>query len=100
MSPEKILSDILKEWSEVFMRRSMRDFKRFIDESGLSPSQLSTLMHLYYSDDCGVSGLSKHLGITKPAVSQLIERLVKMELLERTENPRDRRIYINLEKFH
>jgi DNA-binding MarR family transcriptional regulator len=91
MTPEKILSNVLYEWAEVFMRRSMRDFKRFIDESGLSPSQLSTLMHLYYSDDCGVSSLSDHLGITKPAVSQLIERLVKMGLLARTENPNDRR---------
>jgi len=48
-------------------------------------------MHLYYSADCGVSGLSDHLGITKPAVSQLIERLVQMGLLLRTENPNDRR---------
>ena len=52
------------EWAEVFMHRSMGDFKRFMDESGLSPSQVSTLMHLHYGRQCGVSDIGQHLGVT------------------------------------
>ena len=35
----KELIEVIHEWSEVFMRRSGRDFKRFMDETGLSFSK-------------------------------------------------------------
>jgi MarR family transcriptional regulator for hemolysin len=35
--------------------------------------------------------LGDHLGITNAAASQLVDRLVNLGLLERTEDPRDRR---------
>lgn len=73
------------------MKRSMRDFKRFMDESGLSPSQINTLMHLYYGGICGVSDIGGHLSITNAAASQMIDRMVTLELLERSEDPNDRR---------
>ncbi len=42
MSPTKILTEVIREWSEVFMHRSMRDFKRFMDETDLSFSQITS----------------------------------------------------------
>lgn len=74
------------------MRRSIRDFKRSMDDWGLSPSQLNAMMRLYHNGHCGVTGLSEHLGISNAASSQLIDRLVKLGLLERTEDPSDRRV--------
>ncbi len=91
MLPAKPLSDVLHEWAKVFMRRSVRDFKRFMDESGLSLSQVTALMRLHHLGDCGVSDLSEHIGISRAAASQMTERLVQMGLLARTENPTDRR---------
>jgi len=91
MSPSKQFSDVLSEWVGVFMRRSMRDFMHSMKDSGLSMPQLSTLMRLYYHAGCGVSEIGSQLGVTNAAASQMIERLVRQGLLERAEDPTDRR---------
>ena len=89
---EKSLSDVMAEWAEVFMHRSFRDFKHFMDEAGLSPSQANALMRLYHGKLCGVSDIGGHLGITNAAASMMVDRLVQMGLLERNEDRRDRRL--------
>jgi DNA-binding MarR family transcriptional regulator len=91
MSPTKELTEVIHEWSEVFMRRSGRDFKRFMDETGLSFSQLNVLMRLYHGGNSGVSDIGEQMGVTSAAASQAIDRLVLLGLIERTEDPKDRR---------
>ncbi len=85
------LSEVLHKWAKVFTRSSMREFKRTMDETGLSPSQLWTLMRLFHHGACGLSLLSEHLGVSRAAASQMTDRLVHLGLLERAENPVDRR---------
>lgn len=92
MLPTKSFSEILHEWAEAFMHRSFRDFKRVMDESGLSPSQINGLMRLYYRGACGVSDIGEHLSISNAAASQMVERLVQLGLLVRTESQEDRRV--------
>ena len=91
MSPTKVLTEVIREWSEVFMHRSGRDFKRFMDETGLSFSQLSVLMRLQHGGSSGVSDIGDQLGVTNAAASQAVDRLVQLGLIERTEDPEDRR---------
>lgn len=91
MTIEGTFTRVLRDWTEVFMHRSMSDFKRFMDDSGLSPSQVSTLMRLHYSGACGVSDIGAHVGISNAASSQMVDRLVGMGLLQRREDPGDRR---------
>ncbi len=91
MSNVKLFSDILQDWTEAFTRRSMRDYKHFLDESGLSPSQLGTLMRLHFGGMCGVSDVGEHIGISNAAASQMVDRMVQMGLLKRAESPDDRR---------
>ncbi len=91
MSPERELTRVLQEWSEIFMRRSGRDFKRCMDDTGLSFSQLMILMRLYHGSKSGVSEIGGKLGITNAAASQSIDRLVNLGLIERNEDPFDRR---------
>ena len=91
MTIEQRFTQVLRDWSEVFMHRSMTDFKRFMNDSGLSASQINTLMRLKYSGACSVSDLGAHVGITSAASSQMIDRLVGMDLLQRSEDPNDRR---------
>ncbi len=85
-------NEVLLEWVDISKRRSMRDFTRWMNECGLSRSQIGALMRLYYHGDCPVSGLGDDLNITTAAASQLVDRLVQMQLLERTERPDDRRV--------
>jgi len=91
MSPTKVFTEVIREWSEVFMQRSMRDFKRFMDISGLSFSQINILMRLVHGGSIGVSEIGEQLGVTNAAASQAVDRLVQMGLIERTEDPEDRR---------
>ena len=91
MSPTNELTEVVHEWSEVFMRRSGRDFKHCLDETGLSFSQFIVLMRLYHGGKSDISGIGEQLGITNAAASQSIDRLVNLGLIERTEDPDDRR---------
>jgi DNA-binding MarR family transcriptional regulator len=83
--------DVLRQWSEVFMGRSMRELSAFMRNSGLSMPQVSLLSRLYYQGQCGVTDIADHLAVTSPAASQLVDRLVQQGLLERNEDPNDRR---------
>jgi DNA-binding MarR family transcriptional regulator len=91
MHSDSSLADNLRSWVEVFMHRSFRDFRRFMEKAGLSHSQVSTLMWLHHQGACGVSEIGEQLGITAAAASQLVDRLLQQGFLERTEDPADRR---------
>ena len=81
----------LTVWSEVFMHNTMRSFLQFAQKTGMSMSQIGALfwvLHKGYSD---VSRVGEELGISTAAASQMLERLVQLELIRRTENPQDRR---------
>ena len=85
-------NQVLRDWSETFMRRSMHDFVQFSKESGLSMTQIHTLFRLHHSGMCGVTEIGDHLGVTHAAASQMVDRLVQMGMLERAEDPSDRRV--------
>lgn len=85
-------TSILREWAEIFMRRSMHEFRRFSQDSGLSMVQFNVLFRLYYTGFCGVSEIGEHLSVTNAAASQLVDRLVGQGILQRTEDTEDRRV--------
>jgi DNA-binding MarR family transcriptional regulator len=91
MSQPLAFSEVIREWSAVFMRRSGRDFRGFMEETGLSFSQVNILMRLYHGGIHGVSEIGERLGITNAAASQAIDQLVNLGLLKRNEDPKDRR---------
>ena len=53
--------------------------------------QFSILMQLHYKGSCGMSEISERSNVTAAAASQLVEKLVQSELIERMEDPNDRR---------
>ncbi len=82
----------MRAWLEVFMSRSTEEFARFLKQKELNYAQYGALMRLYHHGDCAVSDLSKPFGITIPAASQLVDKLVQEGLVERTESVHDRRM--------
>jgi MarR family transcriptional regulator for hemolysin len=48
-------------------------------------------MNLHHRHTCGVSDISDHMEISAAAASQLVEKLFQSGLLERAEDPSDRR---------
>ncbi len=81
----------LRAWMDVFMHRSMRGWSQFAKTTGLSMPQFSILMQLHYKGTCGLSQVSERFDISAAAASQLVEKLVQSELIERVEDPSDRR---------
>jgi DNA-binding MarR family transcriptional regulator len=84
--------DMLEKWIEIVMRRTMRNFVHYAREKGLSMSQIMALLHLHRHGCSGVTDLGDHLGVTSAAASQMLERLVQMGLILRSEDPLDRRV--------
>lgn len=92
MPDQDIFINTLREWVEETMHRSMHAFIRHNRRSALSLSQANSLFRLYHHGASPVSDLADHLGITMAAVSQLLAPLDKSGLIQRTEDPADRRV--------
>jgi MarR family transcriptional regulator, organic hydroperoxide resistance regulator len=92
MQDSEALPSTLREWVEVFMRRSMQNFIQFAKENGLSMSQVSAMFHIKRKGSSGVSDIGDELGVTSAAASQMLERLVQQGYVLRTEDPIDRRL--------
>jgi DNA-binding MarR family transcriptional regulator len=60
-------------------------------EADLSAAQLKTLFLVAFKKPATVNHLSSLLGVGQPTTSHLVEKLVQVGLLERCENPQDRR---------
>jgi DNA-binding MarR family transcriptional regulator len=61
-------------------------------ELGLSHAQTGMLYLLFYHNDTSVKQAADFLGITKSAVTQLMDPLVAKGLVVRKNDPKDRRI--------
>jgi len=97
MSEVDPLVAALEEWIDVFMNRSMQNLLQFARKNELSMSQLGALFHLDRMGTSGVTDLGDHLGVTSAAASQMLERLAQQGLIQRSEDPHDRRVkQINL----
>jgi DNA-binding MarR family transcriptional regulator len=91
MTKSPPISQSLREWMDVFMHRSMHGFTHFAKSTGLSMPQFSILMQLHHKGVCGISDISERFDISSAAASQLVEKLVQGEFVERAEDPSDRR---------
>ena len=85
------LSKILHTWAELATRQSMENNRKFIHENGYSFAQMNSLFFIHHHKRGTVNMLSCHMGISKAAASQMIDRLVELNLVHREEDPEDRR---------
>jgi len=85
------LSQQLERFSMISMHLSMTRNMQFLQEHDLSFIQLNSLMYIHRSGCSNIQNLADHIGVTKAAVSQMIDRLVDSGLVSRNEDPIDRR---------
>ena len=76
---------------EVFMQRSLRGIMGSMKQDGLSMPQIYALMYLYHEGEVRISDIGVLMEVGKAAASQLVERLVQQDLVERVEDESDRR---------
>ena len=85
------LIQTVRQFMDMAMHYSMRERSHFAKATGLSMPQFGILMQLHYRHNCGVSDLSERFDITNAAASQLVDKLVQGGLIQREEDPNDRR---------
>lgn len=81
----------LFDLADLISRYSFIERFHFIQETGLSQSQMMSLFYLNRNQDVSINSLATYLDISNPAVSQMVEKLVRSGLVKRISNPHDRR---------
>jgi DNA-binding MarR family transcriptional regulator len=85
------LIQTIRQFMDLAMHHTMRERVHFAKATGLSMPQFGILMQLHYRKDCGVSDIGERFDITNAAASQLVDKLVQSGLIQRQEDPNDRR---------
>ena len=81
---------------EYILARIIQDFMNFMHQTGLSTPRIHALLYIYHykNGECQLSEIGGLTESSKPAASQLVDRLVQQGLVERSEDPLDRRTKI------
>jgi DNA-binding MarR family transcriptional regulator len=85
------LIQTMRQFMDLAMHHTMHERVHFAKALGLSMPQLGVLLQLRYRGNCGVSDISDRFDITNAAASQLVDKLVQSKLIQREEDPQDRR---------
>lgn len=81
----------LFEWAENATRRSMVALMRFNQTNNLSISMVNMLFHASRHQRVTINELARQLGVSMPAASQMVNRMVEQGWVKREESPLDRR---------
>ncbi len=91
------LSSTFKNWIEITLRKSIYNILKFSKERDLSLPQLGALIWIHRKGSCNISNFGMESGVSNAAASQLLDRMVQLGLINRSEDPDDRRVkYVNL----
>ncbi len=81
----------LQEAFNIIRRLMMGNLFVYAKDNGLTMPQFGAMFHIFQSGGCGVSDIGSDLGVTNSAASQMLDRLVQIKLISRSEDPSDRR---------
>lgn len=85
------LTEQLNQFAGMTMHINMIYNMQFMQEYDLSFTHLNSLFFIHRAGCTNIHCLAEHLGVTKAAVSQMVDRLVDSGLISRDEDPIDRR---------
>jgi DNA-binding MarR family transcriptional regulator len=85
------LIQTMRQFMDMAMHYSLRERSHFAKATGLSMPQFGILMQLHYRGNCGISDIGDRFDISNAAASQLVDKLVQNGLIQREEDPNDRR---------
>jgi len=81
----------MSAWIRIVMRNSMKSLIHYTKGHGLSMSQTAALFKIRGEGACGVNDIGEDLQISSAAASQMMDKLVQLGFIHRSENPDDRR---------
>jgi len=91
MTSSSQLTQTLRQFMDVVMQHSMHERSHLAKAIGLSMPQFGILMQIHFHGNCGISEISNRFDVTNAAASQMVDKLVQSRLIQREEDPQDRR---------
>jgi DNA-binding MarR family transcriptional regulator len=91
MTSTSELIQTIRQFMDIAMHHSMRARSHFAKATRISMPQFGILMQLHHRGNCAVGDIGERFDITTAAASQLVEKLVQGGLIQREEDPSDRR---------
>jgi DNA-binding MarR family transcriptional regulator len=85
-------SGSLLDGMALLMRVSLQDLMGYLHRKGISIAQMNVLYQVYYRGPCEVLAFTHTLSLSPAGASQLIERMVRQNWVERLDDPADRRV--------
>ena len=82
----------MENWAKLYFFQSLTEFFNYLKQTELSLLQAYALAHLFFKGPLKISDLCEHMMVSPAAGSQLIDRLEKLEMVERVPDPGDRRL--------
>lgn len=70
----------------------LKNLQNCFEKSPLPPSHMKVIFYLAKEKSAPISQISKTLGISKPNMTPIIDRLINYELVNRYTDPKDRRV--------
>lgn len=92
MSSKDNFLEAMESWAGIYLFRSLSEYFDYLKTTGVSMQQAYVLTYIYYHRFGKISDICEHMMVTAAAASQMVDRLEKSGLVERTTEPDDRRV--------
>ena len=92
MSSQDNFLEAMENWVNTYLFRSLSDYFDYLKTTGVSMQQAYALTFIYYQGGGKISDICEHMMVSAAAASQMVDRLEKLGLVERTSEPDDRRV--------
>ena len=92
MTSQTEFVETVENWAKLYFFQSLTDFFNYLKHTELSLLQAYALTYLFFKGPIKISDLCEHMMVSPGAASQLVDRLEKIELVERIADPEDRRV--------
>jgi DNA-binding MarR family transcriptional regulator len=92
MKPQNDFLETMENWAKLYFFQSLTDFFNYLKHTELSLLQAYALTYLFFKGPIKISELCEHMMVSPGAGSQLVDRLEKLEMVERIADPEDRRV--------
>ena len=80
-------------WLRMVSNAVSQDFARKLADQGVTVAEWAVMRVLYDADAMAPTLLAERMGMTRGAISKLADRLLEKRLLERHDNPADKRAH-------
>ena len=92
MASQSEFLETVENWARLYFFQSLTEFFNYLKHSELSLLQGYALAYLFFKGPLKISELCDHMMVSPGAASQMVDRLEKLAMVERTADPDDRRV--------